>query len=131
MTSNNNADLLLWRRLAVVSYILLILDILLWETWGAPAKQVSVWFGLSMKLTPLLVVLVPVLRGNARVIMWVTLLMLLYLTEGLVLSYSEFNRGWGLHNELVYAVAELLLSAVFIFSAGTYIKKKNPRIPKA
>lgn len=131
MTSNNNTDLLLWRRLAVASYILLILDILLWETWGAPAKQVSVWFGLSMKLLPLLVVLVPVLRGNARVTMWVTLLMLLYLTEGLVLSYSEFNLGWGLHNELIYAAAELLLSAVFVFSAGTYIKKKNPRNPKA
>lgn len=127
MTSGNNANLLLWQRLAIASYILLILDILVWEAWGAPAQQASIWFGLSMKLTPLLAGLLPILRGNARVMMWMSLLMLLYITEGLVLSYSEFNRGWGLHSELIYALAESLFSIVFVFSAGTYIKIKYPR----
>lgn len=131
MVADQKDRLRLWQRLAVASYVLLILDILVWETWGAPPKQVSVWFGLTMKLLPLLVPLLWVWRGNARVTMWVSLLMLLYITEGLVLSYSEYGHGWGLHNELVYAVIEVGLSTAFVFCAGTYIKMKNPRIKKS
>ncbi|MEE8388385.1 MAG: DUF2069 domain-containing protein [Acidiferrobacterales bacterium] len=124
-------QLRLWQRLAVASYVFLILDILVWETWGAPPKQVSVYFGLTMKLLPLLVPLLPVWRGNAGVYMWVSILMLFYITEGLVLSYSEYGHGWGLHNELVYAVIEMGLSIAFVFCAGTYIRLKNPRIKKS
>lgn len=121
----------LWYRLAVAAYMLLILNILLWETWGAPPDQVSIYFGLGMKLLPLLLPLLPVLRGNAGVYMWVSLLMLFYVTEGLVLIFSEYHLGWSLHNELIYAVIETGLSITFIFAAGTYIKIKNQRIPKS
>ncbi len=131
LTADKRDQLRFWQRLAVTSYVLLILDILVWETWGAPPEQVSIYFALTMKLLPLLVPLLPVWRGNAGVYMWVSLLMLLYITEGLVLSYSEYSQGWGLHSELVYAAIELGLSSAFVFCAGTYIKMKNPRIKKS
>ncbi len=129
-TSQKQERLRLLQTLSVASFICLTIDVLVWESWGSPPAQVSVYFGLTMKLLPLLLVLVPIWRGNAQVYMWVSLLMLLYLMEGLVLSYSEFQYGWGLHNELLYAVIELGFSAAFIFFAGSYIKLKNPRIPK-
>lgn len=130
-TTDRTNRLRFWHRLAVASYVLLIINILLWETWGAPPDQVSIYFGLGMKLLPLLVPLLPVLRGNAGVYMWVSLMMLFYVTEGLVLVFSEYHLGWGLHNELLYAVIEIGMSITFIFAAGSYIKIKNPRVPKS
>jgi len=124
-------QLRMWHRLAVASYVLLILNILLWETWGSPPDQVSIYFGLGMKLLPLLIPFWPVLRGNAGVYMWVSLLMLFYITEGTVLAFSEYSLGWGLHNELIYAVMEIGLSITFVIAAGSYIKIKNPRVPKS
>ena len=130
-TTSREDRLRLWHRLAVISYMLLLIDVLVWEAWGAPPKQISLYFGLAMKFLPLLLVLVPIWRGNAQVYMWVSLLMLLYLMEGLVLSYSEYQHGWGLHQELIYAVSELVSSLAFVFFAGSYIKLKNPGIPKS
>ncbi|MFV1997247.1 MAG: DUF2069 domain-containing protein [Acidiferrobacterales bacterium] len=128
---DRTSQLRAWHRLAVASYVLLTLNILVWETWGAPPDQVSIYFGLGMKLLPLLIPLLPVLRGNAGVYMWVSLLMLFYITEGTVLAFSEYKLGWGLHNELVYAVTEIGLSITFVIAAGSYIRIKNPRVPKS
>lgn len=130
MTANREQRLRLWQRLAVISYMILLIDVLVWETWGAPPEQVSIYFGLAMKCLPLLLLLLPVWRGNAQVYMWVSILMLLYIMEGLVLSYSEYQYGWSLHQELIYAVIELISSTAFAFFAGSYIRLKNPRIPK-
>lgn len=114
-----------WHRLAVASYLLLILTLLVWESWGAPARQASVYYGLLLKTIPLALLLPGILRRRVMAHMVATLLMLLYFIEGVVLTYSEQGQGWHLHSELSYAAIETLLSIVYIVSAGMFIRLRG------
>ena len=111
-----------WHRLAIASYLLLLLCVLVWETWGAPARQASIYTGVLLKSVPLVLLLPGVLRQRVMVHMGATLLMLLYFIEGVVLTYSQRGQGWHLHSELMYAAAETVLSIAYIFSAGMFIR---------
>ena len=66
---------------------------LLWETWLAPLRPGGSW--LALKAVPLAVVLPWLLRGvrNARTL--TALLLLLYVTEGVVRALSEHGRSAG------------------------------------
>ena len=117
----------LWHRLAIASYLLLILCVLIWESWGAPARQASIYSGLLLKTIPLVVLLPGILRRHVMAHMGATLLMLLYFIEGVILTYSEWSQGWHLHSELSYAAAETVLSIIYIVSAGMFIRQRGNR----
>ncbi|MCG6975744.1 MAG: DUF2069 domain-containing protein [Acidiferrobacterales bacterium] len=114
-----------WHQLAIAAYLLLILTILVWESWGAPARQASVYYGLLLKTIPLALLLPGILRRRVMAHMTATLLMLLYFTEGVVLTYSEQDQGWHLHSELFYAATETFLSVAYIVSAGMFIRMQG------
>ena len=125
MDPNTSLPSSAWHRFAVGAYILLLLNLVVWETWGAPAQRASIYSGLLLKTIPLVALLPGIIKKYSRMHVLASLLMLLYFTEGVVLVYSEWHRGWYWHSELLYAAAETTLSIAYIGFAGTYVRTRN------
>ena len=107
-------------RLALTCYLLLIVLTVAWEGWLAPKSSPVFW--LTVKILPLLWLLPGLLRHRARSLVVASLLMLLYLTEGLVLLWSERAAGFAPGSSLPWALAETVLSTVFILSASYAVR---------
>jgi uncharacterized membrane protein len=103
-------------RTALASWLALIVLTVLWEGWLAPKTPPGFW--LAVKALPLLAPLFGLLRGHARSYVWASLLALLYLTEGLVLAWSERAGGLRLDSPWPYALLEAALSALFVVTAA-------------
>jgi uncharacterized membrane protein len=78
-------------RLASVSLIALILVCLAWEMWLAPLRPGGSM--LALKVLPLLLPLRGILHGRRYTYQWTSLMILLYLAEGLVRSMSDQGLG--------------------------------------
>lgn len=107
---------------ALGSYLLLILLVVLWEGWLAPAPQAPPGFWLTLKGLLLLAPLFGMLRDRPRSYLWSSLLLMLYFMEGVMLLYVHRHETFALHNMLPYALLETLLTLGFIVSAGFYIR---------
>ena len=107
---------------ALASYLLLILLVVLWEGWLAPAPKAPPGFWLTLKGLLLLAPLFGMLRDRPRSYLWASLLVMLYFMEGVMLLYVHRAEGFALHNVLPYALLETLLTLGFIASAGFYIR---------
>ena len=107
---------------ALASYLLLILLVVLWEGWLAPAPKAPPGFWLTLKSLLLLAPLFGMLRDRPRSYLWASLLVMLYFMEGVMLLYVHRAEGFALHNVLPYALLETLLTLGFIASAGFYIR---------
>ena len=125
MTTPRKSDAARWAWVAIASYLLLIVNILVWESWGAPARQASIYPGLLLKIIPLALLLPGIMRRRVMAHMTASLLMLLYFIEGVVLTYSEYGRGWHLHSELLYATFETILASIYIAAAGMFIRTQG------
>lgn len=96
------------RAAAVASTLALILLCLLWELWLAPLRTGgSLW---ALKALPLALPLPGLLKNRMYTYRWLSLLLWLYVCEGLMRSTTEHGIARGL------AVAEIALSLA-IFAA--------------
>ncbi len=94
-------------RLAIiVAMIALAVLCIAWETFLAPLRE-GAWM-LSIKALPVLMSLPGIIAGKIRTVQWWSMLILIYLAEGLVRATTETGIAANL------AIAEVLLS-VFIF----------------
>jgi uncharacterized membrane protein len=84
-----NAHVVLTRRLAVASLIGLIVLGLAWELWLAPLREGGSWW--ALKVLPLALPLAGLLRNRMYTYRWVSLLVWLYFTEGVVRATSGEN----------------------------------------
>lgn len=75
------------RRLAVGSLLGLIVLGLAWELWLAPIRPGGSW--LVLKVLPLTVPLAGLLKNRMYTYRWVSLLVWLYFTEGVVRAWSD------------------------------------------
>jgi uncharacterized membrane protein len=105
---------------ALASFFALLLLTLLWEGWLAPKTHWLFW--LVLKTLPLLALLPGLLQNRLRSFVIATLVLLLYLTEGLVLSWTERATGFGWRVILPYALLETVLVLVFILSASLHVR---------
>jgi uncharacterized membrane protein len=110
------------QRVALASYLLLILLTLLWEGWLAPASNAPPGFWLTLKGMLLLLPLFGMLRDKPRSYLWASLLLMLYFMEGTMLLYLHRTEGFALHSVLPYALLETLLTLGFIACAGLYVR---------
>lgn len=108
--------------LALGFYLMLIVLVLLWEGWLAPAPKAPPGFWLTFKGVLLLLPLFGMLRDRPRSYLWASLLVLFYFMEGVMLIYLHRAETLALHNALPYALIETLLTLGFIVSAGFYIR---------
>ncbi len=104
------APVLLSRRLAVGSLLGLIVLGLAWELWLAPLRPGGSW--LALKVLPLCIPLAGLLRHRMYTYRWVSLMVWLYFTEGVVRAWSDRPPSSWL------AMVEVLLCLV-LFTACT------------
>lgn len=104
------ADVAATRWLATGSLLALIALCMAWELWLAPLRPGGSW--LFLKALPLAFALVGLLKRRMYTYRWVSLLVWLYFTEGVVRAWSDAAPGRWL------ALAEVLLS-LLLFAACT------------
>ncbi len=111
------------QNLALGSYVLLIILTLAWEGWLAPKGPPGLW--LTLKSLPLLFPLFGLLRDRLRRYVHASLLLLLYLTEGLVLVWTEAARGPAFAGPLPWAALEVVLTLLFVTGATFYVRRRR------
>ena len=102
------------RILAVGSLLGLILLSLLWELWLAPLRPGGTW--LAVKALPLCIPLAGLLKNRMYTYRWVSLMVWLYFTEGVVRAYSDkAPSSW-------FALAETLLCLVLFTACAMHVR---------
>lgn len=108
------------RALAAASYLGLLALVVVWEAWLAAPTPVPRAFWAGLKVVPLLIPLYPLLRGSARAHVLAALLVLLYFSEGVAMTWTEGRRGDVAG--IAYGLAEIALAVLFILSATFYAR---------
>ena len=98
------------RTLAVVSLLGLVVLSVAWELWIAPLRPGGSW--LVIKALPLCIPLAGLLKNRMYTYRWVSLVVWLYFTEGVVRAWSDKAPGNWL------AMIEILL-CLMLFTACT------------
>jgi len=111
MTAGRHARLYYFSSGSLIALILLCLA---WELWLAPLRSGGSW--LVLKVLPLLMPLLGILRRKMFTFRWSPLLILAYFVEGAVRGYAEI----GFSGQL--ARLEIGLSLSFFFSALAYVR---------
>jgi uncharacterized membrane protein len=106
---------------ACISMLALIVLCVAWETLVAPLRPGGSW--LVLKVVPLLIPLRGIIKRDVYTLQWSSMLILLYLAEGVVRFTTE--SGWSQW----MAAGEVLLVAVFFLSSLLYLRpfKQNAR----
>jgi uncharacterized membrane protein len=104
-------------HLASVLLIALIVLCLLWEVWLAPLRPGGSW--MILKVLPLMAAVFGVLKGRRYTYQWLSMLILLYFTEGVM-------RAWDAGLGGVLAVIEALLSAALFVVVLLYARATAP-----
>jgi len=101
----NEATHVTWtRRMAVASLLGLIVLGLAWELWLAPLREGGSWW--AIKVIPLCFPLAGLLRNRMYTYRWVSLLVWLYFTEGVVRAWGDRAPGnWLALLEVVLCLA--------------------------
>ena len=95
------------RWLAVGSLVGLIVLGLAWEMWLAPLRPGGSW--LALKVLPLVVPLAGLLKNRMYTYRWVSLMVWLYFTEGVVRAWSDADGT----SQLLALVEVVLCLALF------------------
>lgn len=105
-----------------VSTMALFVLCLLWESIGAPLKPLTQGFPWLALKGALLLPLIPRLyRGERRAFQIMSLLILLYSTEGWVRAFSDINPS-----SRAFAWVEIVLSLIIFVQANAYARKTRP-----
>ena len=108
------------RWAAVLSLLALIVLSLLWERWLAPIRPGGSW--LMLKAVPLLLPLRGLLNGKRYTYQWSSLLILAYITEGLVRATSDNGTSQWL------AIIETTLSSIYFISVLMFCYDTRPSL---
>ena len=114
----------LTRMLAVGSLLAMIVLGLAWELWLAPTGSGT----LAVKVLPLFVPILGLLRHRLYTHRWVSLLVWLYFAEGVMRAYSETGLSAGL------AATQVVLSLVLFGACALHVRwrlRKGPSGPAA
>jgi uncharacterized membrane protein len=121
MTKTEQIDLT--RRLALASLLGLIVLGLAWEMWLAPIRPGGSL--LALKVLPLCIPLAGILKNRMYTYRWVSLLVWLYFTEGVVRAWSDRAPG----NYLGLIEVFLCLTLFAACALHVRVRLKNAPIP--
>ena len=117
----NDKTVSLTRTLAVGSLIGMILLGLVWELWLAPLRPGGSW--LALKVLPLCIPLAGLLKNRMYTYRWVSLMVWLYFTEGVVRAWGDKAPGNWL--ALVQVVLCVLLFAACALHVRLRLRNPN------
>jgi uncharacterized membrane protein len=106
--------------LSLVFWIALIVLTLLWEGWLAPTKPAGLW--LIIKALPLLIPLFGMLHMKRTSFSVAGLIAMLYFTEGVMISWSEYATGSQNPALLACSLAEVVLVLSFVVCVYIYLR---------
>ncbi len=109
-----STDVAATRWLAVGSLLGLILLCLAWELWLSPLRPGGSW--LALKALPLALPLAGLLKRRMYTYRWVSLLVWLYFTEGVVRAWSDPAPGNWL------AAIEILLCLLLFTACAMHVR---------
>jgi uncharacterized membrane protein len=109
------------RALAVGSLLALIVLGLAWELWLAPLRPGGSW--LALKVLPLTLPLAGLLKNRMYTYRWVSLLVWIYFTEGVVRATSDRGAGVPL------AALEVLLCLVLFIACAMHVRWRLRHAP--
>lgn len=109
---------MLANRIAAVSLIALIVLCVAWELWLAPLRPGGSW--LVLKALPLLAALFGILHGRRYTHQWTSLLIQLYLLEGLARATADSGMM-----QLMAAI-EVALALTFFIAVTAYARLTAP-----
>ncbi len=107
------------RVLAVASLLGLIVMGLAWELWLAPIRPGGSW--LALKVLPLCIPLAGLLKNRMYTYRWVSLLVWVYFTEGVVRAWSDRAPGAWL------ALLEVLLCLLLFAACALHVRLRLRR----
>ena len=111
------------RWTAAASLLALIGLCLAWELWLAPLRPGGSW--LALKALPLCLPLVGLLKQRLYTYRWVSLMVWLYFTEGVVRGWSDpAPSNW-------LALAELLLCLILFAACAAHVRLRLRYAPSA
>ncbi|MFM6985620.1 MAG: DUF2069 domain-containing protein [Hydrogenophaga sp.] len=110
------AAVALSRRLAVGSVLGLIALGLAWELWLAPLRAGGSWW--AVKVLPLALPLPGLLKNRMYTYRWVSLLVWLYFTEGVVRAWSDTGLSAAL------AGLQLLLCVLLFIACALHVRTR-------
>jgi uncharacterized membrane protein len=102
------------RRVAVASLLGLIVLGLAWELWLAPIRPGGSW--LALKVLPLCIPLAGLLKNRMYTYRWLSLLVWIYFTEGVVRAWSDAGLSAGL------AFIEVLLCLALFAACALHVR---------
>ncbi len=115
----------LTRAVAVGSLLGLIVLGLAWELWLAPLRPGGSW--LAIKVLPLCIPLAGLLKHRMYTYRWLSLLVWIYFTEGVVRAWSDKAPGnWLAMVEVVLCVVLFVACAAHVRIRLTQSKAKMP-----
>jgi uncharacterized membrane protein len=103
--------------IASITLLALIALCLAWEGILAPLRPGGSW--MTLKVLPLMVPLFGILRGKRYTYQWTSMMILLYLTEGVVRTNDPAPGN-------VLALAEAVLSVIFFVVVVLYARNTAP-----
>ncbi|WP_213955675.1 DUF2069 domain-containing protein [Variovorax sp. dw_954] len=114
-TATPSSSVALTRILAVGSLVGLIVLGLVWEMWLAPVRPGGSW--LALKVLPLIVPLAGLLKNRMYTYRWVSLMVWLYFTEGVVRAWSDV-----LPLSRALALLEVVLCLVLFVACAFHVR---------
>jgi uncharacterized membrane protein len=102
------------RRVAVSSLLGLIVLGVMWELWLAPVRPGGTW--LALKVLPLCFPLTGLLKNRMYTYRWLSLLIWLYFTEGVVRAWSDTAPSNGL------ALIEVALCLALFVACALHVR---------
>ena len=121
--SRPGADVAATRWLAVSSLMGLIVLSLAWELWLAPMRPGGSW--LVLKALPLAIPLIGLLKHRMYTYRWVSLLVWIYFTEGVVRAWSDAAPGRWL------ALLEVFLCLMLFTACALHVRWRQRRARRA
>ena len=105
-----------YQLLALAAFVDLFILCVCWEWFISPLRPEGSW--LILKALPLLLPMRGIWKGNVYTMQWASMLILLYITEGLV---RITESGWNFY----LAILETVLATVAFVSLLMYLKKPS------
>lgn len=107
-----------YRRLALVSYCLLVVWLIVWHFYLTPDKPTSTIFTLLFWIIPILLPMKGIIQGKPYTFAWTNFVVMYYLLHGLTAIYA-------VEGERVYALVEIVLCCGLFIGGSFYARLRG------
>ncbi|MBD3584384.1 DUF2069 domain-containing protein [Salinimonas sp. HHU 13199] len=105
----------LYRNIALVSYLLLLVWVILWHTALTDTQPYSALFIFLLYVVPLLLPMHGIFKGKPYTHAWANFITLFYIIHGITVAYAVPSERW-------FACVEIALSSVMFIGCSMFAR---------